>query len=90
MLIAKVVGNIVSTIKHPAYQGRKLMLVRAMHLPNEKPDDDFIALDFAQAGIGDTVLVCSEGQATRRLVGDPNAPVRSSIIGIIDSVSITG
>lgn len=89
MLIAKVVGTIVSPIKHPSYEGRKLMVVRPMHLPNEKSDDDFIALDFAQAGIGDTVLVCQEGNATRQLVGNPNAPVRSSIVGIIDSVSIT-
>ena len=88
MMICKVVGNIVSTMKHPSYAGRKLMIVRPMHLPGEKSDDDFIAIDGAHAGIGDTVLVCQEGNATRALVGNPNAPVRSSIIGIIDSVSI--
>ncbi|MCC7162583.1 MAG: EutN/CcmL family microcompartment protein [Anaerolineae bacterium] len=88
MIIAKVVGNVVSTIKHSCYAGRKLMIVRPMHLPGDKPDDDFVAIDAAHAGIGDTVLVCSEGNATRALVGNPNAPVRSSIVGIIDSVSI--
>lgn len=88
MMICKVVGNIVATMKHPSYAGRKLMIVRPMHLPGETSDDDFVAIDGAQAGIGDTVLVCQEGNATRALVGNPNAPVRSSIVGIIDSVSI--
>lgn len=88
MIIAKVVGNIVSTIKHPSYAGRKLMLVRPMHLPGEKPEDEFIAIDAAQAGVGDTVLVCQEGNSTRQILGTPNAPIRSSIVGIIDSVSL--
>jgi ethanolamine utilization protein EutN len=88
VLIAKVVGNLVSTIKHPTYTGRKLMLVRPMHLPGEKPEDDFVAVDAAQAGVGDTVLVCQEGNSTRQILGTPNAPIRSSIVAIIDSVSL--
>lgn len=89
MIIAKVVGTVVSTIKHPIYSGRKLMLVRPMHLPGERAEEDFVALDTAQAGVGDTVLVCQEGNATRALVGDPNAPVRSSIVAVVDSLSIS-
>lgn len=88
MIIGKVVGNVVSTIKHPAFAGRKLLLVRPLHLSGEKPEDDFIAVDAAQAGIGDTVLVCQEGNSTRQVIGVPNGPVRSSIIGIIDSVAL--
>lgn len=88
MIIGKVVGNVVSTIKHPSYAGRKLLLVRPLHLPNDKPEEDFIAVDAAQAGIGDTVLVCQEGNSTRQVLGAPNAPIRSSIIGIIDSLSV--
>ena len=88
MILAKVVGTVVSTIKHPAFAGRKLLLVRPLHLKNEKPEDDFIAVDAAQAGIGDTVLVCQEGNSTRQVIGVRNAPVRSSIVGVIDSVSM--
>lgn len=88
MILAKVVGTVVSTIKHPAFAGRKLLLVRPLHLENEKPEDDFIAVDAAQAGIGDTVLVCQEGNSTRQVIGVPNAPVRSSIVGVIDSISL--
>lgn len=88
MVIGKVVGNVVATIKHPAFAGRKLLLVRPLHLKSDNPEDDFIAVDAAHAGIGDTVLVCQEGNSTRQVIGMPNAPVRSSIVGIIDSVSL--
>lgn len=89
MTIAKVVGNVVATMKHPAFAGRKLLLVRPMHLPGEAAEDDFIAVDAAHAGIGDTVLVCQEGNSTRQVLGLPNAPVRSSIVAIVDSVSLS-
>lgn len=88
MLIAKVIGTVVSTIKHPAFQSWKLLVVQPMHLPGEKSDDAFIAIDAAHAGVGDTVLVCQEGNSTRQVMGDPNAPVRSSIVGVIDSVKM--
>ncbi len=88
MIIAKVIGTVVSTIKHPAYHARKILLVQPLHLSGEKPDDAFIAIDAAHAGVGDTVLVCQEGNSTRQVMGDPNAPVRSSIVGVIDSVNI--
>ncbi len=88
MLIAKVIGTVVSTVKHPAYHARKIMLVQAMHLPGEKSDDAFVAIDVAQAGVGDTVLVCQEGGSTRQIMGLVDQPVRSSIVGIVDSVNL--
>ena len=36
-------------------------------------DDDFLAIDAAHAGVGDTVLVCQEGNSTRQVMGNPNA-----------------
>lgn len=88
MLIAKVIGTVVSTIKHPAYHERKIMLVQALHLHGDKPDDAFVAVDLAQAGVGDVVLVCQEGGSTRQIMGLKDQPVRSSIVGVIDSVNL--
>lgn len=89
MIIGKVVGTVVSTIKHPDFYGRKLLIVEAMHLLGERSEDSFIAIDTATAGIGDTVLVCQEGNSTRQVMGIPNAPVRSSIVGIIDEIDLS-
>jgi ethanolamine utilization protein EutN len=88
MIIGKVVGTVVSTIKHPAFHGWKLLVVQPLNLEGEGAGEDFLAIDAAHAGIGDTVLVCQEGNSTRQVMGLPNAPVRSSIVGIIDSISL--
>lgn len=89
MLIAKVIGTVVSTIKHPVYQDQKIMLVQPLHLPGEKADDAFVAIDLARSGVGDTVLVCQEGGSTRQILGVKDQPVRSSIVGVIDSVNLS-
>jgi microcompartment protein CcmK/EutM len=55
-------------------------------LDGDRADDDFLALDSTQAGIGDTVLVNREGSGARQVLNNPDAPVISVIVGIVDSV----
>jgi ethanolamine utilization protein EutN len=88
LIIAKVVGTVVSTIKHPAYHGYKLQLVQPLNLPAESPEETFLALDNAHAGVGDTVLVMREGGAARQITQIKDAPIISMIVGILDSVEI--
>jgi len=88
MLIAKVVGTVVSTIKHPSLHRHKLLLVQPLHLPDADDPADFIAVDLAHAGIGDTVLVNQEGGGGRIALRDENSPVISLIVGVLDSVKI--
>ncbi|MHC1785402.1 MAG: EutN/CcmL family microcompartment protein [Anaerolineaceae bacterium] len=88
MILAKVTGTIVTTISHPSFKNRRLLVVTPLVMEGEKADEDFIALDNSQAGIGDTVLIDMEGGGIRAAMGDPDAPVMSLIVGIIDSVYI--
>lgn len=88
MLIAKVIGTVVSTIKHPSYYHHKLLVIQPLHLPGQQDDRDFLALDIAHAGIGDTVLVNQEGGGARIVLQDPNSPVISLIVGVLDSVDL--
>jgi microcompartment protein CcmK/EutM len=85
MVIGKVVGTVVTTISHRDYKNRRLLVVQPLALEGEKPDEDFIALDNTQAGIGDTVLVNREGNGARQALRNPDAAVISVIVGIIDS-----
>ncbi|MBM3138374.1 MAG: ethanolamine utilization protein EutN [Chloroflexi bacterium] len=87
MIIAKVVGTVVTTISHSAYKHRRLLLVQPLTFEGDS-SGDFIALDNSHAGIGDMVLINREGGGARQVLGIKDAPVISVIVGIIDSVHI--
>ncbi|MEW6356461.1 MAG: EutN/CcmL family microcompartment protein [Planctomycetota bacterium] len=88
MIIARVLGSVVSTVHHPIYDGRKLLVIQP-EMPDGKPKgDSLLALDFVHAGPGDRVLVIVEGSSTRTLVEDDSAPVHAAIVGIIDEVDV--
>jgi len=86
MIIGKVTGTVVTTISHPHYKDRRLLVVQPMLMEGDPPDEDFIALDNTHAGIGDTVLVLREGNGARQVLNNPDACVISVIVGIVDSV----
>lgn len=88
MVIAKVVGTVVSTVKHSAYHGYKLLVVQPMHLANQSQDNTFLALDTVDAGVGDTVLVMREGSGARQVTQIKDAPIISMIVGILDSIQL--
>ena len=88
MIIGTVRGDIVSTIHHPFYTGKKLLVVEKEDLSG-KPAGYLVAIDGGvQAGVGERVLVVDEGNSARQIIGDPNAPLRSIIVGIIDRIDI--
>jgi ethanolamine utilization protein EutN len=89
VIIGKIIGTIVSTIKHPAYHGYKLQVVQPLHQPTAALDETFLAIDSVYAGIGDTVLVMREGSGARQITQIKDAPIISVIVGILDSVEIT-
>ncbi|PIW12554.1 MAG: hypothetical protein COW35_00890 [Candidatus Infernicultor aquiphilus] len=89
MILGKVIGNVVSTIKHPVYQGYKILIVQPVNDKEELQGKTILALDTVQAGIGDTVLAIDEGNSSRLIMNNSTAPVRTMIVGIVDSVNKT-
>lgn len=88
MIIGKVCGTIHSTINHPFYDGKRLLVVDKLD-PFKKPTGKYlIAIDSVDAGVGETVLMIDEGNSARQIVGESNAPLRSIIIGIVDDIHI--
>jgi microcompartment protein CcmK/EutM len=90
LILGKVLGTVVTTISHPDYKNRRLLVVQPLGLHGEPPGEDFIALDNTQAGIGDTVLVNREGNGARQVLKNPDAAVISVIVGIVNSVYLEG
>jgi len=90
MYIGKVIGTVVSTIKISHLEGRKLLLVDQVDLDGQETGYYDVAVDVAQAGPGDTVLVIDEGNGARQILGlDPGA-VRAVIVGVVDEVTMEG
>ncbi len=88
MYIGKVIGTVVATIKISHLEGRKLLMVDQLDLEGEGTGDYDIAVDVAQAGIGDTVLVIDEGNGARQILDlDPGA-IRAVIVGVVDEVTL--
>jgi ethanolamine utilization protein EutN len=89
MYIGKVMGTVVATIKISHLDARKLLLVDQLDLEGQETGTYDIAVDVAQAGPGDTVLVIDEGNGARQVLGlDPGA-VRAVIVGVVDEVMIS-
>ncbi len=90
MTYGRVMVNVVSTVKHPTYLGHAVLIVQPLNERGEDDGDSFLAVDRAQAGPGDRVIVLSEGNGIRQLIGINELPIRRLIVGIVDSVDIGG
>ena len=88
MILAKVVGTVVTTVSHPHFNNRRLLVVQPLVSEGEIEDGDFIAVDHTQAGIGDTVLVNRDGNGARQVLNLPDGCIISVIVGIVDEVKI--
>ena len=90
MTLARVAGTVVSTVKLKVLEGFKILLVQPVDPEGKAKSGTLLALDSVQAGLGDTVLVLDEGNSSRLIVGDPMAPIRTMIVGIVDEVHVGG
>jgi microcompartment protein CcmK/EutM len=88
MLIARVVGELVATMKHSSHEGRKILLVQPLNLDGSDRGDAVVALDAVDAGVGDKVLLATEGFSAMTSVGRPNSPIDMAVIGFIDHIEL--
>lgn len=90
MRLCRVIGNVVSTVKHPSYSGQILLVVQPIGEDGADIGTSFIAIDRVQAGPGDFVVVLTEGNGVRQILqmGDI-VPIRSLVVGVVDRVDLT-
>lgn len=89
MLIAKVIGTTVSTIKDEKLTGRKLLLCQQTDESGKPFGKPFVAIDSVDAGVGDLVLTAS-GSSARQTTITKDRPVDAVIMAIIDSLEVDG
>ena len=90
MRIARVVGNVVSTVKDFKFHGHKLMIVEFVDLNGNPIESRQIAFDAANAGVGDLVLVNVDGGAAKMLLHDKEIIADNTVCGVIDHWTFDG
>lgn len=88
MILGRITGEIHSTINHPFYDGKKMLIVEKIRPDGTTAGDYLVAVDTVGAGPGETVLVLDEGNGARQILASATGPVRSVIVGIVDAVSL--
>lgn len=86
MQLARVIGNIVSTIKNESLDGRKILIVQNLDEKLQPTGQPLVALDAIGAGVGELVFWCRGKEASFPFKRDAT-PTDCTIVGIVDSES---
>ncbi len=84
MQLARVIGNVVSTIKNESLEARKLLIVQTLNADLQPTGKPLIALDSVGAGVGELVFWCRGKEASFPFKRE-NIPTDCTIVGIVDS-----
>ncbi len=89
MRVCRVVGPMWAAVKHPAFAAQTLLVVQPLDARGEDAGASFVAVDHAQAGAGDRVIVLTEGGGVRQILGTGDkTPIRSIIVGVVDAMDV--
>ena len=84
MQLGRVIGTATATVKHPTFQGERLLIVQLESLSGKPDGEPVLAFDRLGAGRGDVVLVTNDGLTLQEQLGR-TTPGRWSVMGIPDS-----
>ena len=88
MILGRVLGPVVATIKHEAYANRRILMLDRIDPAGKALGGYLVAIDAVDARPGQMVLVNDEGSSARQILNSTTAPIRSVIIGIVDDIQI--
>jgi ethanolamine utilization protein EutN len=89
MLLGRIIGNVVCTMKDPALVGQKLLIVQPLDRKGRDKGRPVVALDAVGAGAGEMIYWCRGKEASFPFLPS-ELPAEATIVGIVDSVHIPG
>ena len=89
MELARIEGNVVSTVKSERLHGYKLLVVSLLKPDTTATDTKIVAVDTVGAGVGEIVLVV-RGSSARLAADLANVPSDATIVGIVDCIVYQG
>ena len=84
MLLARIEGQATSTVKHTSMRACKLLMALELDRTGRPGGDPLLIIDKLGAGIGDTVMISSDGKGVAERLGDEKTPVRWFTLGLVD------
>ncbi len=88
MLIAQIIGTVISTIKVKKIEGTKLKIARTVDPEGKFTGKYFIVEDGIGVGTGEIVLLSDDDVAINRIVGRERTPIKSAVVAKIDKINI--
>jgi ethanolamine utilization protein EutN len=88
MYIARVIGDVVSSVKYPTLVGQKILVIQPIDPDGTEYGEPLLAMDQVSAGIGDVVLIVDQGSATRQVLKQQYPTIRTLILGIVDRIDV--
>ena len=87
MYLARVAHTITATKKHEAYEGRKVFAVRVVRPDGTETGEEWVAMDYVGAGVGDTVVCGGAPGVAREVFELERAPIHTLIMAIVDRIN---
>jgi ethanolamine utilization protein EutN len=84
MQLARVIGNAVSTVKHPSLHGWRLLVVQPLGTDDKPDGEPLLAIDSVGSARNDRVIISNDGTGARQIVGSKTSPARWFVMGIQD------
>jgi ethanolamine utilization protein EutN len=88
MLLARVKGHLVATVKLEGFRGEKLLIVEPLDHTGKVDGSEIVACDRAGAGVGDVVLLLQEGASCRMIMGKKDVPAEALVVAVIDRIYV--
>lgn len=90
MVLGRVIGSAVATRKYPGLEGAKLLVVQELTKELQPRGRPAVAVDVAQAGVGDLVIMARKREAAIAYYPAPNMPLDLAVVGVVDTVDLAG
>jgi ethanolamine utilization protein EutN len=88
MFLARVVGNVVATVKNPSLAQKKILIIQPIDKHGKDQGAKMLALDSVGAGAGETVYCCRGREASFPWLPQ-EVPTETSIVAIVDRVNVS-
>lgn len=88
VILCRVIGSVVATQKNRHLEHNRLLIVQPVDLDNKPLGSSMVALDVADAGEGDLVLMIREGGGARIIFDDPKIPLQAVVVAVVDNIEV--